>query len=83
MSAYYARRDIAADARKMAADEYGPDDCPDGPYWGIFFNKSAAVRGDDLRRFDGYIDDDPFLTDDEARLALCLYADMIEAGDWP
>ena len=71
------------EARALAKAAHGPDDCPSGSYWSVFFNKSAAVRGEELRRFDGYIDDDPFLTDDEARIALCLYADMLEAGDWP
>lgn len=53
-------------------------------YWELFFNDDAPVRERKLRtKFAGILEPNSYFTGDEARLALCLYADMLESYDWP
>lgn len=54
-------------ARVDACDPAGVDTPPSPGYWELFFNG----------------DPNSYFTDAEARLALCLYADMLEGYDWP
>lgn len=71
------------EARFDASDPRGTDTSPSPGYWELFFCDDPDLRERKLKRFKGYIEPNAYFTDMEARLALCLYADMLESYDWP
>lgn len=71
------------EARADACDPGGTDSSPSPGYWELFFDDDADLRKRKLKRFKGYIEPNAYFTDMEARLALCLYADMLEGYGWP